>query len=463
MIERNGIGLEGVHTAILRSRRKALGDCVTAPVLLWAGDRLSRNFRANPYPFRASSHFLYFAGLPLPGAILYLVGDRQWLLFDKPTEADALWHGEFIGLDVLGEALGVDRILPKSALLQFVEGAVTIPLVDPWGRSQQSQLLGRELPEPHQLTGGDRQLAEAIIQLRLCHDAAALQEIQAAVAVSVQAHQRGMQTVRQVDTEIWVRTAIEAEIYTHAMTCAYPSIVTTHGEILHHESSPHRLNDGDLLLVDAGAETALGWAADLTRTYPVNGKFSATQRAIYDIVLAAHDQAIAAIRPDVEFRAIHHLAAQVLAEGLLDLGILNGNIDTILEHNVHALFFPHGIGHLLGLDVHDMEDLGDLAGYAPNRSRSEKFGECFLRCDRPLRENMIVTIEPGFYQIPALLNRPETRQQYDPYINWERLSEFNDVRGIRIEDDILVTAAGANVLSQTLPTKATDIENFMNA
>jgi Xaa-Pro aminopeptidase len=176
------------------------------------------------------------------------------------------------------------------------------------------------------------------------------------------------------------------------------------------------------------------------------------------VVLAAHDACIAAVRPTVEYRDIHLLACQTIAEGLVDLGILRGAAEDLVEQDAHALFFPHGVGHLLGLDVHDMEDLGDRAGYAPNRQRSDRFGLSYLRLDRPLQAGMAVTIEPGFYQVPPILQDPKRRDRYQSMVNWERLEQFADVRGIRIEDDVLVTETGCEVLTSDLPTAASAIE-----
>jgi Xaa-Pro aminopeptidase len=262
--------------------------------------------------------------------------------------------------------------------------------------------------------------------------------------------------------EAEVRAAMEAVIMGQNMTNAYTSIVTVHGEVLHNTHYYHSLQPGDLLLADMGAETQTGWAADITRTWPVSGKFSSTQRDIYDIVLAAHDACIQNIAPGVEYAEIHLLAATIIAEGLVDLGILQGKPEDLVKMDLHALFFPHGIGHLLGLDVHDMEDLGDIAGYDEGRNRSSRFGLSYLRLNRPLRAGMLVTIEPGFYQVPAILNDPKIRDQYQYLVNWERLEKFADVRGIRIEDDVLVTASGSEVLTSSLPSQATAIEDLVS-
>jgi Xaa-Pro aminopeptidase/Xaa-Pro dipeptidase len=219
------------------------------------------------------------------------------------------------------------------------------------------------------------------------------------------------------------------------------------------------LHSGDLLLADVGAETEMGWAGDITRTFPVSGKFSSTQKDIYDVVLAAHDACIAKIRPGVEYRDIHMLACLTLTEGLVSVGILQGDPANLVERNVHSVFFPHGIGHLLGLDVHDMEDLGDLAGYKEGRNRSDLFGLSYLRLNRSLQSNMLITIEPGFYQVPAILN--PARSKYKYLINWEKLELFADVRSIRIEDEVLVTNVGSKVLSADLPTDTSTIEEII--
>ncbi|MEO1761599.1 MAG: M24B family metallopeptidase, partial [Cyanobacteria bacterium J06629_18] len=264
-------------------------------------------------------------------------------------------------------------------------------------------------------------------------------------------------------TEAQVRAAMESVIIAHNMTTSYNSIVTVRGEVLHNEYYTNSLQPHDLLLADVGAETPTGWAADVTRTWAVSGKFSSTQRDIYDIVLAAHDACIDKIRPGIEYEDIHLCACKVIAEGLVNLGILQGSPEELVDTDAHALFFPHGIGHLLGLDVHDMEDLGDLAGYEEGRQRSGRFGLGYLRLNRPLRQGMVVTIEPGFYQVPAIVGNSQNRENFSKYVNWERLSQFADVRGIRIEDDVLVTDNGSEVLTAALPTQADAVEKLTSS
>ncbi|MDZ7967831.1 MAG: aminopeptidase P family protein [Nostoc sp. DedSLP03] len=446
----------------LRHRRQQLAKLIDFPVILWSGSNNPRNFPANSFPFRANSHFLYFAGLPLPKAAIRLEAGKLELFIDDPSPSSTLWHGEMPTREEIAEKIGADVARPMAELESWLKDAATLAVQDAATWTQQSQLLNRwVLPQspPQEI---DLELAKAIVSLRLSHDEGALTELRKAAAVTVKAHKAGMAATPQAKLEAEVRAAMEGVIIAHNMTTSYNSIVTVRGEVLHNEQYHHSLQPGDLLLADVGAETETGWAGDVTRTWPVSGKFSSTQRDIYNIVLAAHDACIAKIQPGVEYGDIHLLAATAIAEGLVELGILQGNPQDLVEMDAHALFFPHGIGHLLGLDVHDMEDLGDLAGYEEGRQRSDRFGLSYLRLNRPLRPGMLVTIEPGFYQVPAILNDANVRSKYQNVVNWQRLSEFADVRGIRIEDDVLVTTEGSEVLTAALPNDADSIENLVN-
>lgn len=446
----------------LRDRRQRLAQKIDFPVILWSGQRSPRNFPANSFPFRASSHFLYFAGLPLENAAIVLNNGKLELFIDEASPDSALWHGEMPKREEIAQSMGADDAFPLSELPAHAAGAATIAVQDAITYSQQTQVLNRPVAPANVPEGIDRELVEAIASLRLCHDTGALSELRKAAAVTVEAHKAGMRATPNAKLEAEVRAAMESVMIAHNMTCAYGSIVTVHGEVLHNDQYHHPLKPGDLLLADVGAETSMGWASDVTRTWPVTGKFSPTQRDLYNVVLAAHDACIDKICPGIEYLDIHLLAASVIAEGLVDLGILRGQVSDLVEMDAHALFFPHGVGHLLGLDVHDMEDLGDLAGYEEGRTRSKRFGLGYLRLNRPLKPGMLVTIEPGFYQVPAILNHPEFRSKYQTVVNWERLAQFSDVRGIRIEDDVLVTEEGSEVLTAELPTRADAIEQLIN-
>lgn len=444
----------------LQQRRDRLAKQLAAPALLWAGQPSPRNFAANTYPFRPSSHFLYFAGVSLPAAAIYLAQGRLTLFADDAPAAAALWHGPSPSRADLAAQIGADAAYPLAELGQHIKpGTATLPAQDAATRAAQQAVLGRAIelvaPSP------DYQLATAIAHVRLRHDDAAIAQLRQAAAVSAAAHCAGLAATVTARSEAEVRAAMEQVIIANGMSCAYNSIVTTHGEVLHNEQYHHLLAPGQLLLADVGAETASGWASDITRTWPTSGRFSSSQRDLYDAVLAAHDACIEQARPGVEYRELHLLACRVLAAALVDLGLLRGDPDGLVEQDAHALFFPHGVGHLLGLDVHDMEDLGDIAGYAPDRCRSDRFGLGFLRLDRPLQAGMAVTIEPGFYQVPGLLQDPARRDRYRHCVNWDRLADFSDVRGIRIEDDVLITASGCEVLTRALPTTAAAIEQLM--
>ena len=445
----------------LRNRRQKLANLINFPAILWSGTRSSRNFPANTFPFRCSSHFLYFAGLPIEDAAIHLEGGKLELFMDNPSLSSQLWHGEMPTRDRLAEIIGADAAFPMEELKSYAKNAATISVQNPSTNITQSQILNRDIFPSNKPQEIDLELTKAIISLRLSHDATALTEIKAAIGVTIEAHKAGMAATKNAKFESHIRGAMESIIISQNMTPAYSSIVTVHGEVLHNEQYHHPLQTGDLLLADVGAETILGWASDVTRTWPVSGKFSPTQRDIYEVVLAAHDSCISQVKPGVEYLDIHLLAAQVIAKGLVDLGILKGKAEDLVEIDAHALFFPHGIGHLLGLDVHDMEDLGDLAGYEIDRERSSRFGLGFLRLNRPLIPGMLVTIEPGFYQVPGILNNPEMRKKYQDIVNWEKLEKFSDVRGIRIEDDILVTTDGAEVLTQKLSNDIDSIENLV--
>ena len=453
---------------ILHERRQKLASLIDFPVILWSGRSIPRNYPALVYPFRASSHFLYFAGWPLENAAIRLESGKLELFLDDADPSSTLWHGEMPKRAEIAERIGADAAFPMSELKTRATNAATIALQDSSIRLQQSDILvacgaGRHRPlaPSKSPTGIDLELTQAIVSLRLSHDAASLVELRQAAAVTVAAHKAGMRATPAAKIEAGVRAAMESVIISENMTYAYPSIVTVHGEVLHSEHYHNPLQAGDLLLADVGAESSMGWAADVTRTWPVSGKFSPTQRAIYDVVLAAHDACIEQISPGVEYQDIHLLAARIMASGLVDLGILRGNVEDLVEMDAHALFFVHGIGHLIGLDVHDMEDLGDLAGYEAGRVRSSRFGLGFLRLNRVLRPGMLVSIEPGFYQVPVILNAPENRAKYKDLVNWDELAKFADVRGIRIEDDILVSAGGREVLTGELPTKALEIEELV--
>lgn len=447
---------------VFAARRHALAARLHAPAVLAAGLPSPRNFAANTWAFRAHSHFLYLVGAHIPGGLLLLEPGRSTpatLFAPVPPPDDALWHGPTPDHDALSARLGL-AVEPLTVAASRIAGAASVPAPDRAGHDALVADLGRA-PDPGR--GADLDLARALVAVRSVHDAAAIDELRAAARLTAIAHAAGMAATRAGATAHTVRGAMEGALLAEGAGVAYHPIVTPHGEVLHNHEHHPVLAPGDLLLADVGAETPLGWAGDVTRTWPVSGRYDAAQRDLYDVVLASQIAAIEAVQPGAEYRDVHLTAARVLADGLVSLGILRGEPDALVEDDVHALFFPHGVGHLLGLDVHDMEDLGDLAGYAAGRSRSTRFGLNALRLDRPLEVGMVVTVEPGFYQVPAILEDPARRARVGDRVDWDRLAVFASVRGIRIEDDVLVTEDGCEVLTSDIPKDASAVEACVGA
>jgi Xaa-Pro aminopeptidase len=444
-----------------QDRRQRLSSRLTGPALLVAGQSRPRNFQHNRFPFRAESHFLYLVGRSIEGAALS-IGPEGATLFAPAADPEAeLWTGPMTSLEQLSRELGLP-VRPIDELLGSPEVA-TLPPQDWETALWLSDLLDRDL-EPgsgSELGSLDVELAEALIALRLEHDAAAVEQLRQAAAVTCRAHLAGMRHTRAGEREANVRAAMEAEITAAGCSTAYGSIVTVHGEVLHNDRHDGVLGEHDLLLADVGAETPEGFAGDVTRVWPVTGRFSGTQRAAYEVVLASQLAAIEAVAPGVRYLDVHRAAGLALVEGLLGLGILRGSASDLYARGAAALFFPHGVGHLLGIDVHDMEDLGDRAGYAPGRVRATNPGDRYLRLDRDLSPGMCVTIEPGFYQIARILSRTEEVGELEGTLDRQVLARFQDVRGIRIEDDVLVTAAGREVLSAAVPKASDDVEAAM--
>ncbi len=460
--------LSRVRTEVFVERRKrvlgALGKREGERIALFAGLPRPMNYLANTFPFRAESHFLYLVGVHLPGAVLLCERDGssgRWTLYaEAQTADDELWHGPLPNLDQLGDALGL-AVRPLSELADAAHGAASLPSADRGSRASQEDALGRALPYgaiSQSTFAADAALADAMIEVRLTHDAHAVQRMRDAADAAREAHLRGMASTKPNVREHVVRASMEAVFLARGYRTSYPPIVTRSGEVLHNHGHDQELRSGDLLLADVGAETEDGWASDVTRTWPVSGRYSATQRAVYDIVLEANEAVIQRIKPGARWRDLHLTASRILTKGMVGLGWLRGDPDGLVERGAHALFFPHGLGHLLGMDVHDMEDLGDRAGYAEGRTRSAQFGLDHLRLDRDLSPGMGVTVEPGIYVIPALLKDPRMAELVRAHVDREALSRFADVRGIRIEDDVIVTESGCDVLTKAIPKRPNDVE-----
>jgi Xaa-Pro aminopeptidase len=240
---------------------------------------------------------------------------------------------------------------------------------------------------------------------------------------------------------------------------SFPAIVSVRGETLHNHYHGNTMQDADLLVNDSGAENSMGYAADITRTIPVSGKFSTRQREIYEIVLKANNEAIAASRPGVPYRQVHLLSARIVASGLAELGLMKGDPDAAVTAGAHALFFPHGLGHMMGLDVHDMENIGEqYVGYGEGEQRSKQFGLAYLRLARNLEPGFVLTVEPGIYFIPALIDQWQKAGQHAEFINYEKVRDYIGFGGIRIEDDIVITSDGCSVIGEPIAKDVADVE-----
>ena len=447
----------------LRRRRAQIQASLNAEqsAVISAGLSQPRNFPANHYPdFRANSHFLYLIGQHLPSAVLVLTHRDATLYHPAPTKSGSLWHGEEKRFSTLSMEIGCEvRSLDQlRADLKSLREPMTLPTFQANTRDQLVDLMGDRALERHP------SLIKAMVNARLIHDEDAIRELRLAAELTGYAHHAGLSATMSSSWAYQLRAAMETPLTSVGARLAYAPIITPRGEVLHNHDYHDRLTSSDLILADVGAETHGGWAGDVTRTWPASGRWSDTQRAVYEVVLNALESATQIARPGVEYASLHQAARMSLIDGLLDLGILKGDRHDIDDANSIALFFPHGIGHLLGLDVHDMEDLGDDAGYAEGRARRESFGWGYLRLDRVLRAGMAITIEPGFYQVPALLSDPTWAGPHaGSFVQWETLSAFSDVRGIRIEDDIIITEAEPEVLSAEIPKHPDELTSLVRS
>lgn len=443
--------------AFIRRRdalRRRLGDELA---LFHNGRPLLQNQTSSGLRFRGNSHCLYFAGRLPPDSLLLVGGDGAILGAPLRTSEQAAWEGPGETLASLAERTGCERVVSREELVELARAvAPRVMVVPPLHleiRRELEMLIGRPLGDD-----ADRRLLEAISEVRLSHDADALSEIRSACEVTVEMYRAAFTTTAPGRREYEVAAALEAAARSRGFGLAYLPIVTTHGEVLHNEDHSNELRESDLLLVDAGAESPAGWASDVTRTWPVAGRFSPEQAAVYDVVLEAFHAAIAAVRTGAEQWDVHFAAARAVADGLRDLGVLEGDVDSLVERHAHSLFFTHGIGHLIGLDVHDMEDLGDVAGYERGRSRDTRFGTRFLRLHRPLRQDMVISIEPGIYFVPSILADERIVGPLRDVLRFDAIEKLRTVRGIRIEDTVRVTNAGAESLTATIPKSRGEIE-----
>ncbi len=445
--------------ATYRKRRAALGAKLRRPMVILAGHARARNYAANVFPFRAGSNYLYFGGPPIEGAAWIIDpgcdGESGCVLLRMPqTVDDAVWTGEIAGDEMIAAAAGIPTtaLEPPNRLKKLLFDrqagfvAPPCPISEKW-------MADIEIPRAET----DEQ--QIIIDLRLCKDEHEQIAMRRAAKGAVKAHLAAMHACRPGRYEYEVVGAMVSTYMANRCDTSFVPIVAIHGEVLHPHGYSHLLEPGRLLLVDSGAEEHTGYASDVTRTFPVTGRWDALQKQLYEVALRAELSAIAACVPGARYRDVHDIAAKEICAGLVGVGLLRGNVSDLLERRAHTLFFVHGTGHLIGLDVHDMEDFGDQAGYAPGRTRRSGFGDKFLRLDRDLEPGYGVTIEPGIYLVPAIWRNVEMTQPFADVVNRPLVEQLlaANFGGIRVEDTVLVTHGAPEVLTAELPKKPDEV------
>lgn len=450
-------------------RRNHLRTLASEAVLLIPGHQFQpRNYRANVYPFRQSSHVLYYTGLSRDSLVLVIgATPEEDCLYGRAATVDSvMWHGPEATLEDQAASAGINCVRPLSSLAEDLresgEGGRLIHYLLPTQASTREwlgEILGVRAAEVGE--GWSRALAAAVADQRNRKEAGEIAEIEDALGVTAEMHLECMRMTRPGITEAQIAGAVQGIALSFDREQAYNPIISVRGEVLHNNTYKNVLEEGQMLLNDSGAESPLFYASDITRCSPVSGTFTEAQSGIYETVLQGQLAGIDAIAPGVPFAEVHMASARALAAGLIDMGLMKGSLDDAVEAGAHALFFPHGIGHLLGLDVHDMEDLGDIAGYGEGRSRSDVFGLNFLRLGRPLEEGFVVTVEPGIYFIPVLIEQWKSEGRHAEFLNHDRIQEFIGLGGFRIEDDILCTADGYRELGPGIPKTISDIQEVM--
>jgi Xaa-Pro aminopeptidase len=457
-------------SSIYSDRRNRLRSELTDGIVLILGNReVPFNYPANTYSFRQDSTFSYFFGLDHPdlAGVIDLEGGQDYIFGNDVDIDDIIWMGKQPSMKDQGAKVGVNNTAPLSELSEFVskyrksgKKVHFAPIYRAESMLWMSEIMG--LPPLELRDHTSEPLIRAIIKLRMKKEAAEIAEIEKAIDVAWLMHTTAMKMAKPGIVEQEIAGTVEGIALAHGGPVSFPVILSVNGQTLHNHHHGNTLETGRMMVVDCGTETALHYASDITRTVPVGGKFNERQKGIYEVVLQANMAAIAAIKPGIPFRDIHLLAATEIARGLIRLGIMKGNPEEAAQKGAHTLFFPHGLGHPLGLDVHDLEGMGEnLVGYDEEVIRSKEFGFAFLRFGRKLQEGFVMTIEPGIYFIPELIDIWKAENKLSEFINYDLVDSYRDFGGIRIEDDVLVTSDGYRVLGKPIPKTVAEIEMTM--
>lgn len=457
---------------VYSNRRRVLKEEMKGGVLLFIGNQeASFNYPANTYAFRQDSNFLYYFGLDLYNLVGIMdVEAEKDIIFGNDVEMDdIIWMGPQPSMRELSKKVGVYNSAPLAELDTYIKKALAegrkVHFVPPYRgehKLQLSALLGINPCRIADYVSSD--LIKAIVKQREIKEDVEIAEIEKAVDIAYEMHTTSMRMAAKpgrVEREI--AGTIEGISLAKGGPVSFPIILSVHGETLHNHHHDNIIEVGQMMVTDAGAETTMHYASDITRTVPVGGKFNERQKPIYQAVLDANIAAIEAIKPGVEYRMIHFLAAKKIVEGLIKAGIMKGDAQAAVDAEAHTLFMPHGLGHMMGLDVHDMEGLGENnVGYNEKTVRSKNFGTAYLRLGKELKPGFVITVEPGCYFITALIDQWKAENKHAEFINYNLLETYKDFGGIRIEDDVLVTEAGYRVLGKPIPKTIDEIETIMS-
>lgn len=456
---------------VYKQRRDALREKVGSGIILMPGHTDSpMNTLDNPFHFRQDSSFLYYFGLDFQDIIgvMDIDNNRDYIFADDVNIDDIIWMGPQESIKNIAVKVGVENSGSYKKAYDFLDDAIKK------GRKIHylPQYRGENVLLLEKLLGinssriddyASVELIKAVVSQRSIKDHYEIEELDHAANIGYKMHSTAMRMAKPGMYEREIAGKIEGIALTHGGLVSFPVILTINGQTLHNHYHGNKMKAGDLMLTDAGAETPMHYASDFTRTIPVNGKFTERQKDIYNIVMHANNRAFKHIKPGITYKEIHIIAARTVVEGLKDLGLMKGDPQEAVEQGAHAMFMPHGLGHMMGLDAHELEPLGeDYVGYDNETSRGSVFGISNLRMGRKLQPNFVVTNEPGCYFIPELIDRWKSEKKFTEFINYEKVEAYRDFGGIRLEDDILITEDGCRLLGdQRLPIKPEDVEEEM--
>ena len=446
-------------------RRNTLKKLVGEGIIVFFGNNESPcNYPANAYyPMRQDSSFLYYFGQRRDGlvGIIDVDNDREWLIGNDIDIEDIVWYGSVDSIADMAAQVGVENTAPMAELKNIIARCKNnIHFLPPYRHDTilQMQKLGLDFSD------SSLPLIKAVVKMRSTKSALEIAEIEKACAIGYEMHTTAMRVARPGLTEKYVGGLVDGVANSLGEKVSFATIFTQHGEIMHGTPSYNTLESGRLALCDAGAENAENYCSDHTRTFPVSGKFTQRQLDIYRIVEECHDYVLSVAKPGVSYNDVHFAVCRLMTERLKELGLMKGDVDEAVAAGAHAMFLPHGLGHMMGMDVHDMEGLGQIyVGFdEETRPNLEQFGTNCLRMGRRLQEGFVVTDEPGIYFIPALIDDWRAQGLHKDFLNYELLETYKDFGGIRIEDDVLITADGCRFLGEKrIPYHPKDIEDFM--